>query len=113
VHAAFGERAVRAAHPGRAAREPLDAVVDALQRPDVELAGGHRRDHFVGQHQVPHIGARDHHALLAGEPAGPADAAGPEAGFRHDVGDVAQTGGQLALVLASMSGAKSALTLKM
>ena len=41
---------------------------------DPELPAGHRVHHLRVEHQVPHVGAGQHDALLAGEPAGPAEA---------------------------------------
>ena len=45
----------------------LDALVDAIDRVDMELGAPHRLDGFAIQHQVGDIGARDEHALRAGE----------------------------------------------
>src|SRR5215472_7176578 len=55
------------------ARQEVDALLDFGYRPDVELSRGHGIEHVFPQHQVLHVGLRDHHALRAGKTFDAAD----------------------------------------
>lgn len=46
----------------------LDAVIDRINRPDMELAFVHRFENILPQHQIRHIGPRNDNAVLAGQP---------------------------------------------
>ena len=61
---------------GRFPKE-LDALLDGGDLPDFELALFHCVDHTLFQHQVLHVGRRNHHALIAGQSLAAADVKKP------------------------------------
>ena len=50
--------------------EQVYALLDGMNRPDVELPGLDCLDHLIAQHQIAHVAKRDDDALLAGQPFG-------------------------------------------
>ena len=54
---------------GGPAGEQLEALVDRIDRPDVETAGGHRGGDLRVDHQMADIRARDHDPLVTGRAA--------------------------------------------
>ena len=55
------------------AGKDLDAILDAVDGPDVESSLRDRLRHVVAKDHVRHVGSRDHDALLAGEATDAAD----------------------------------------
>jgi hypothetical protein len=68
MHRALREVAFGISGACRKASQQLEALVDRVDRPDVEALGTDGIDDLLAQHQVARVGARDDDALLTGQP---------------------------------------------
>ena len=83
VYAALGVRPIRAGHAGWHAGQDLDAIVYGGDRPYMERFVPDRSDHLFLEHEILHVGCRDHDALLPGKALGLADGEVPFDLFVH------------------------------